>query len=103
MEGAFGVALTPRAKTHLAQVQRWWIANRPAAQDLFIQELETAARRLVSSPKTTAVYRTLNGREIRRTQLPRSRYHIYFEVNEVERLVVVVAIWHVSRGRAPSL
>lgn len=103
MEGAFRVALTPRAKAHLAQIQRWWVANRPAAPDLFIQELEAASRRLTSSPKATAVYRSLNGREIRRTLLLRSRYHMYFEVNEIERLVVIVAIWHVSRGRAPTL
>jgi plasmid stabilization system protein ParE len=103
MEGAFGVALTPRAKTHLAQIQRWWVENRRAAADLFAHEFEAAARRLVSSPRTAAVYRKLNGREIRRTLLPRSRYHIYFELNEVDRLVFIGAIWHVSRGRAPSL
>jgi plasmid stabilization system protein ParE len=103
MEGAFGVALTPRAKAHLAQIALWWVANRPAAPDLFTREFEVAARRLISTPKTASIYRRLNGREIRRALLPRSRYHIYFEVNEVDRLVFIVAIWHVSRGRAPSL
>ena len=103
MEGTFRVALTPRAKAHLAQIQHWWVANRLAARDLFTQEFEAAARRLISSPKTATIYRESNGREIRRTLLPRSRYHIYFEVNEVDRHVFIVAIWHVSRGRAPSL
>ncbi len=103
MEEAFGVALTPRAKGHLVQIQRWWVANRPDARDLFPLEFETAARRLISSPKTPMVYRRLKGREIRRTLLPRSRYHVYFEVNEGDRLVFVVAIWHASRGRSPLL
>jgi plasmid stabilization system protein ParE len=103
MEGEFGVALTPLAKAHLARIQRWWAANRPAAPDLFGKEFEAAARRLATSPKASAVYRTINGREIRRALLPRTRYHLYFEVNDAGLIVFVVAIWHTSRRRGPSL
>jgi plasmid stabilization system protein ParE len=103
MEGRYAVALTPRAKKHFAASERWWRANRPAASDLFLEELEACGRDLKTSPQRAGLYRITNGREVRRILLPRTRYHVYFQVNESARAVFILAIWHASRGRAPTL
>jgi plasmid stabilization system protein ParE len=102
-EGGYSVALAAKARAHLAAIQRWWLANRPAAPDLFGAEFRAAARRVASAPLSAAVYRTMNGREIRRLLMPRSRYHVYFEVRDASREVFILAIWHAARGRSPAL
>jgi plasmid stabilization system protein ParE len=102
-EGGYSVALTAKARAHLGIIQRWWLANRPAAPDLFAAEFRAAARRVASAPLSVAVYRTMNGREIRRLLMPRTRYHLYFEVHDVSHEVFILAIWHGARGRAPAL
>ncbi len=103
MAGGYFVALTSQARAHFATIQRWWGANRPAASELFAGELRAAVSRVAFAPNSVAVYRSMNGREIRRLLLPRSRYHVYFEVNEGARQVFILAIWHVSRGGKPAL
>jgi hypothetical protein len=35
--------------------------------------------------------------------MPRSRSHLYYEVNPASRLVTILAVWHVSRGQGPAL
>ena len=35
--------------------------------------------------------------------MPRSRSHLYYEVNPASRLVTILAVWHVSRGQGPTL
>jgi hypothetical protein len=34
--------------------------------------------------------------------MPRTSYHLYFEVNEVHKRVQVLAAWHMARGRDPD-
>jgi plasmid stabilization system protein ParE len=35
--------------------------------------------------------------------MPRSRYHLYYEVDLASRLVTILAVWHVSRRQGPKL
>jgi hypothetical protein len=35
--------------------------------------------------------------------MPRSRYHLYYEMETASRLVTILAVWHVSRGQGPAL
>ena len=37
---------------------------------------------------------------MRRTLLRRSRYHVYYEVNEATEELRVLAVWHASRKAA---
>lgn len=41
--------------------------------------------------------------EIRRVQLVRSRYHLYYRVDDAAEIVEIVSLWHQSRGEDPPL
>jgi plasmid stabilization system protein ParE len=83
-------------------IRAWWIDNRPAAPDLFVDELGAAIRKLGAVPHSGARYEATSLREMRRVLMPRTRYHVYYTVDDDSRLVRVHSIWHTSRGQAPT-
>jgi plasmid stabilization system protein ParE len=84
-----------------AAVEEWWRANRPKAPDLFREELTAALERLESAPLMSQRYPTPEQPDARRLLMPRTRYFLYFTIEE--RIVVVRALWHAARGVGPSL
>jgi plasmid stabilization system protein ParE len=103
MTAPYSVIVAPRARAHARQIDEWWRENRPDAQALFESELEAAFVRIAATPLAVAVYRENKGRAVRRLLMPRTSYHVFFEVNERERKVHVLAVWHAARGRGPRL
>ena len=90
------------ARRQLRSVQRWWRANRRAAPELFKQELRRAIEQLRERPSAAPAVEV--GRPgVRRLLLPRTRYHLYFRVDEAEERVRVLAVWHTARGHLPPL
>jgi plasmid stabilization system protein ParE len=83
-------------------IDSWWRAHRRASPELFRDELEAALERLETTPLATRSY----GHEgqpstLRRVLLPRTRYFVYFEIDG--ECVTVLAVWHGSRGKGPTL
>jgi plasmid stabilization system protein ParE len=99
---SYRVEFSPEALGHVEQIAAWWEENRPARPALFRDELEAAVCRLETAPRGGVFY----GRTriaLRRLFMPRTRYHVYYTVEETDGLVRVHAVWHASRGHAPSL
>lgn len=48
-------------------------------------------------------YTSRGGRTARRLLLPKSRNHVYFEVDEASGLIVVLAVWGAPRAKGPKL
>jgi len=94
-----GSASTRRRRSPACEA--WWIENRAAAPDLFVEELGAAIRKLGSLPRIGARYEASGAREMRRVLLPRTRHHVYYTVDDDARLVRIHAIWHLSRGSGP--
>jgi plasmid stabilization system protein ParE len=94
---------TADADEMVEQIDAWWLANRPAAPDLFLDEMATALTLLVEAPGigTPYAHRTLRG--ARRLHLARTRYHLYYVHNAVAGEVVVLAVWSALRGTTPVL
>jgi plasmid stabilization system protein ParE len=94
------VDLSEEAERQAEQIDGWWRANRPAAPDLFTDELDRA---LIALGDTPTLGMTYQAREVsvRRILLPRTHYHLYF-TQEADR-IFVVAIWNAFRGRGPTL
>jgi len=84
-------------------VAKWWRDNRPAAPTLFHDGLETAIERLKSQPWLGAVYATVDGVTIRRLLLPRSVQHLFYGVDEEQRVIIIYTVWGATRGRGPRL
>jgi len=98
----YRVEFSPAASRHAEQAHNWWRANRPAATLLFRRELAVAIRQLTRSPASSAAYEHPDAPVMRRLLLPRTRYHVYFVVDEPGRVVRIHAGWHASRGSGPG-
>jgi plasmid stabilization system protein ParE len=103
MSSQRAVILSPRARWQAAAVQAWWLENRPAASALFEDELGAAIADLQCGRVLGVVYGTIRSAQVFRVLLPRSRYHVYYRFGASGGAVEIVAVWHTSRGRAPSL
>ena len=100
---SFRVELSPQARAQIATINLWWAENRPAAPTLVAAEFETAIQQLTTSPESGRLHDRRNQAHVRKVLLPRSRYHLYYEVEPASRLVTILAIWPLSRGQGPEL
>jgi plasmid stabilization system protein ParE len=66
-------------------------------------EFETAIHQLSTSPKSGHLHDGSKQVLVRKLLMPRSRYHLFYEVDHASQLVTILAIWHVSRGQGPAL
>ena len=103
MSAPYSVLVAPSAHAQARRIAEWWEANRDKAPDLFAHELEAALVRVATAPTSYRVYRESKGRSVRRLLLPRTSYHLFFEVNDQKHQVNVLAVWHTARGRDPRL
>jgi plasmid stabilization system protein ParE len=72
----YRVELSPEALEQGQAIRAWWIENRPAAPDLFADELGAAIRKLGAVPRVGAPYEATTLREMRRVLMSRTRYHV---------------------------
>jgi plasmid stabilization system protein ParE len=101
MTGRFRVELSPQARDQLMTINVWWARNRPAAPTLVAAELEAAIEQLAISPESGQLHAEHDPLPVRKLLMPRSRYHLYYEVDQATRLVTVLAVWHAVRGAEP--
>jgi len=97
------VVFTKVAQRHVDAIGAWWRRERLAAPDLFADELGAACAHLARVPSIGQPFDAPRPRGVRRLLLDRTRYHVYYTVDESRGLVVVRAVWHAVRGHGPSL
>jgi plasmid stabilization system protein ParE len=93
------VELSDEAQAQVDEIDAWWRENRPAAPNLFAEELTVALRALAETPAMGVRYTPRPS--VRRVLLRRTHYHLY--VTEEATRVYVVAVWSAYRGRGPRL
>ena len=90
------VVTTPEADTQIRAIDEWWRANRPAAPELFTEEL------LEQAPRIGKAYRRHPAvRGLHRVLLRATRYHVYYVIRP--DAVAVLAVWHSQRDQSPEL
>jgi plasmid stabilization system protein ParE len=94
------VRLTPRALSEAKRKKTWWRENRPAAPDLFEEEL-SATIDVLRTTLIGTVYPANLSAGVRRALMPRTRNYLYYAVQENE--VVVLSVWGTPRERGPKL
>lgn len=98
------VKFASRAQAQANQIASWWHNNRTAAPALFDDELDDALKRLRLSPESGRLYTTTRrSRRVRRLLLLRTRYHLYYAVDDRLETITILAVWHALRGKAPTL
>lgn len=91
--------LSPRASQDMERAIVWWRTNRDAAPGLLEEEIQEAKRRLLAAPHGGV--RVPGEGDTRRVLLPRTRYWLFYEVDEAQQRVRILRMWHVSRGQSP--
>ena len=97
------IQFTPRAEAQVSEAGLWWRSNRPAAPDLFEEELAMTLRMLAALPDLGRIYAHPRVKGVRRLLMPRTRYHLYYVQADQGSAVIVLALWSTVRGRGPLL
>jgi hypothetical protein len=81
--------------------ERW----RESADDpsIFARELLEAIERLETAPGVGQAVPSPRHPSLRRVLLPKSRCHIYFEIDEAKQMIQVLHVWDGRRERGPKL
>lgn len=95
------VRITDRAAAQIDKAQRWWLANRPLARTALRDDLDAALDLISAQPEIGTKYRGATLSDVRRLHLGRIGYFVYYRVGGDE--LVVLALWHSTRGRGPSV
>lgn len=83
-------------------MDRWWRAHRDTS-DLFARELASVLACIAVDPTMGTIYGEREGVPIRRVLLPKTRSHVYYEVDDAAGIVMILAVWGAPRGRGPKL
>ena len=94
------VVTAPRAERQIQAARNWWRRNRHKAPDLFDEEISRAFALIAESPGAGKPIAGRPGK--RQIEISRIRYTLYYAVID-EETIGVLALWHTSRGRKPSL
>jgi plasmid stabilization system protein ParE len=97
------IRFTKRAELSIERIDDWWRSQRRAAPDLFWTELAETVELLQSSPEMGAVYKMRKGNQVRHVLLPKSDYHLYFEIDHDADRIMILVIWGARREHGPKL
>ena len=97
------VRFEEQAVAQIRAAHAWWQANRLAAPTLFAHEIAVVVTRLRADEIAGTLYASRSVPGVRRVLCPRTRYHVYYIIDDEFDAVVVVAVWGGMRGRGPSL
>lgn len=91
------IVFTPEADLQADELDTWWREHRPKARDL-TRELVDVLELIADAPALGVEYRTRSG-----MLMPKTRTHVYFEVDRTRNLVTILAGWGAPRSKGPSL
>lgn len=97
------VIIAPTATQQIKDASDWWTENRSAAADVLEGELRRAFDLVAAHPFIGIEAANVKLAGVRRIQLSRIRYHLYYRLSPDGRTVEVLALWHASRGPGPPL
>ena len=98
------IRVTAEAEAQAKAAKRWWRTERPLAPAMFRQELAGAFQLLEGAPEIGSWYHGCGDIPgVRRLALQQTRYHLYYVYDAPADLVIVLAVWSMSRGSPPPL
>lgn len=98
---ALRIKVSARAASQIRKAAEWWVENRPAAPGAVRTDIGEALALLAQQPGIGTVYDGAGAKGVCRLLVGRIRYFIYYRATP--DTLEVLAVWHVSRGKQPSL
>ena len=95
------VKISARAAAEIQRAAAWWLVNRPSAPGAIATDFAEGVALLAEQPGIGAKYQGSRTLGVRWLFLSRVRYFIYYHADGGE--LKVLAFWHASRGRQPSV
>jgi plasmid stabilization system protein ParE len=95
------VKVSARAASQIDKAAEWWAENRPAAPGAARTDIGEALALLARQPGIGTAYEGARTKGIRRLLVGRIRYFIYYRLTP--ETLEVLTVWHMSRGKQPSL
>lgn len=95
------IGLARRAAGQVREIDAWWREHRPAAANLFAEELASALRAIEVAPHLGQPVKHGEAPDLRRVLLRATRYHVYYVF--AGQVVRVLAVWSCLRGTGPDL
>jgi plasmid stabilization system protein ParE len=99
----YRLRVSRRAGRQIREASTWWLRHRDKAPLAFAEDLDDALNLIVELPNAGELDRRGRTAGVRRVLLTRTRYHLYYSVDESTRTVQVLSLWHTSRGTSPTL
>jgi plasmid stabilization system protein ParE len=93
--------ITDRAAGEIERADAWWRENRRAVPGALREDLKAVFKLLLQQPGVGIKLRSAGLTGTRRLHLERIRYFVYYRVKSRE--LVVLSVWHSSRGRGPRV
>ena len=90
----FQVVLSRAAKTDLTRITCWYEAQSNELGKSFLSEYQAQKSRIQKGPFQYQVFID----EFRRCSIKKFPYHIYYEIAQDRKQVVIQAIYHQQRG-----
>ena len=98
------IELSVDAEREIKDALAWWRSNRSAAPDALRKEIRRALEVLRTQPQAGMRASNVRLSGVRRLNLHRRvRYQIYYRLSEDGSTVVVLRLWHMSRGTSPGI
>jgi plasmid stabilization system protein ParE len=97
------IVVVDEAEAQLREIDAWWIANRPAAPTLFVDEFERCITLLDSSPDIGTSFHRTSIPGVRRLVMKKTKHVIYYVHDENNAVVYIVAVWGTPKGSDPVL
>lgn len=93
------IRYTKRARQELRQAAQWWLENRQESADAFERELRHAFYILLAHPNMGQPIAHL--KNARRLHVSRLKSCLYYRSEP--NGILILALWHTSRGADPGL
>lgn len=93
--------ILPDALEQMDAANEWWRKNRPAAPDLFEEELDAVFREIVTFPELGRSTPHPIFPTARRLEMLRTRYAVFYDYSRASDEVAVFAVWSSHRGEGP--
>jgi plasmid stabilization system protein ParE len=98
---ALRIKVSARAASQISKAAEWWVENRAAAPGAVRTDIGEAMALLARQPGIGTMYEGTRAKDVRRLLVGRIQYFIYYRATS--DTLEVLAVWHTSRGKQPSL